>query len=1383
MTKRSKQHTEYPSPTIVVGMGKFGLAVLERLGEDWEGLERATEDASLKNLRLLHVRADDDVPDSKWRAGERQFVEIARYTGDGDLPSLALDFVILRSLGLIRYRNGTYQIAVPLDAGVVEVPTDRDTDDFARRRYFDWKSLSPDPISSVERLRVLKARQPDLDLFVTPLVNRIRQGHSPRAVLGCISRCRALAEGRDPCPWAWLFEDLVDSDQFDGHFASVALERDWLEPNDISGLLEGMADEPLEGWREWLQNLRRDGEELDVGTVDFPVDGFNLVLPRPFMPQASDLASPITPFDLLKVDWETTGWATKEMNSGAGVEFNPVQVSPFRLGLFDHDDCSRIHQSEGDEFCARLRELAVHAHRGLVRMWVDLQRERVESPEEEIEPSRQRESVDDSLDQSLEVLGELLVRPLITERAGDAADVSDDDLGDTPERSADLDLPADASTDLRNLVVEEPSPDNAARDALDERLAALGFAPDATENRESMLFDDVALRPEEIDFEPGENTIVDPDLLNQRSQGLLELRNLLNERTRQLFDFSFLKQYRNEPSKRVPRLSIYVVCDATEAFSRASMRTVLREIHAELLRAYGPIFETYREGFDRALSVVPIIWMPHPADSFGGKRPLENRCEEAAIIESIQGVRRWIESVPLGKRCVPQVVINSRVTDNAVLSVWDSIRQTRDFLKFQTRNNLAGDSWLRRTATGTRGDDIFASFSCHEIEFPAERAREYLANRYARHSITRIRDGEQGPLPDVSQLTKQKPIEPPRIDELVSEPAARLGETTGRAADRMEQKVLGQLEAAPATTVDQVEARFAESFERDLLDSITRQWQGFTRRRGEMDDMVDALRRDTSDRLGQTLQVVKDAGDTLIEKHASKGGLKRAYAGFGELHSLARDHLRGREDERGKKEAICQRHRIPKTNQVGSTRKAVVEEGRAKPELSAMNTGLVFWACMAPVMGAPIAWAVAKALDLHLNPNAVEFVLGPLGPLIGGLLVFVPVFFLLRWYMNKHVERLQAAIDRMADAVKRVVDGGPNALQRSPSIRSFMEARLAHTATLATRSYARQVYERILKDLELASRLRRSLDLQHDVLMRRAEELGVQLKMTDLDSEEGEDDLKRLFNSRFEASGDKLIDPEHLVDYYERRIGGDHEVDELLESFIEEVGGFRAWRRIAALSDTPRILRYTRTQFDELIDQPVSDQFTFEDEVRERLIDFVMSNYSNIGFGAKFSGYEGLDPDGVDVLARTALVLHPGLKTVFDEARKDPDAPARLKSLDVKTAAIEPNAAYMLSLAQGIRPHSVRNLRRFESFHHRAQMPDDRAFPLSGDSTRKHASAPINHLSGYDSLRDSINRGVFQIARKVEREGTQPAIERRPVSEGRPVSERPPVSKTGESDE
>jgi hypothetical protein len=1367
MSDPSDINLPYPSPSIVVGLGKLGLAVLERLGEDWETLQQAGGGASLKNLRLVHVRADAEVPDARWRDGERQYVEIARYTGDGDLPTLALDFVMLRSLGLVRYRNGTYQVAMPRDQGVIEIPGRQVAgraveDEFARRRYFEWKALSPDPITSVERLRALKAREPAFDLFVSPLVNRVRQGHSPRAVLACISRCRALAEGRDPWPWVWLFSRLTDAQsQRESErepFREIPLVRDWLRPNDVRGFLDGFADEPVAGWKDWVRELQSGGEDPDLGAVELP-DVFSLTLPEPFLPKASDLSAPIHPFELLRVDWQATGWATREVQRSESVQFDPVDVSPFRLGLFDHDDCSRIHQTHGERFRGRLRELAVHAHRGLVRMWVDLQRERVEVSEEQVGSSRHRANADDSLDQSLEVLGELLVRPLLSDRFqsddGESNEAVSDEVESGEAELGDVDLAADPSAFLRSLIVEEAAPENAVQHALNARLAELGFDPPTEPEAPQTLFREVALRPGDITHEPDKTSIIDPDALNQRSAGLLELRELLNEHTRRLYDFGFLKEYRKKPSRRVPRLTVYVVGDAGEAFARSSMRTVLREVHAELLRAYGPIFETFREGFDRALAVVPIIWMPHPADTFGGKHPLANRGEEAAIIESIQGVRRWVESVPSGKRCIPQVIINSRVTDNAVLSAPDSVRQTRDYLNFQMRNDLAGDAWLRKTATAARGDDLFASFSCHQIAFPAEKAREYLANRYARHSLERLRTGEQGALPRVDA----EPIEPPQIAELVREPQSSLAGETGRAAEAMAGRVRGRVEVGAATGVEQVERLFDRDFEEELRARIHEEWRSFTRRRGQMDDMVDALRRDTSAHLGRTLGVVKKAGDRLIAEHAGKGGLKRAWAGFAELHAIARDHLRERESTRRRTEEVCLKHRIPSTEALSSTREGVLDAARRKPDWSAMKVGLIIWAVMSPVLGAPIAWAVAKAFDLHLNPNVAEFILGPLGPLVGALLVFGPVFWLLRRHMNARVERLREAIEAMSEAARRVVDGGEDALSSAPSIRSFMQARLVHTGALATRDYARQVYERVLQDLEHAGRLRRSVDLQHDLLTRRAENLGVQFSMVDVDDLEEvdgpSDDVSRLFDSRGGMPADALIAPENLVEYYRRHVGGAREIDEMLERFIKDVDGFEHWRKVASLSDTARIMEYARAQFGEVASEPIGRQFDFEQEVRERLMAFVLANYSNIGFGAKFSGYEGLDPNGIRVIARTALVLHPGLEPLFEQACKAPDAPAPLQSMHVQTARVQPNAAYMLSLVQGIRPHSLRNLRRFESFHHRAQMPDDRTFPLSGESRKSWESAPINHLTGYESLRHSINHGLFEIARRVESQTEQ----------------------------
>ncbi|HXT50020.1 MAG TPA: hypothetical protein VN811_03205, partial [Thermoanaerobaculia bacterium] len=130
----------YPAPAIVVGVGRFGLALLERLGEDWAGLKISGADASIGNLRLLAVRSA--AADNGWRRFEEGAVRIAGHVAGSDLPSLALDFAIVRALGLVRYRDGCYQVALPRDAGVVDV----EEEGSRRLRYFEWLRLDCDPI-------------------------------------------------------------------------------------------------------------------------------------------------------------------------------------------------------------------------------------------------------------------------------------------------------------------------------------------------------------------------------------------------------------------------------------------------------------------------------------------------------------------------------------------------------------------------------------------------------------------------------------------------------------------------------------------------------------------------------------------------------------------------------------------------------------------------------------------------------------------------------------------------------------------------------------------------------------------------------------------------------------------------------------------------------------------------------------------------------------------------------------------------------------------------------------------------------------------------------------------------------------------------------------
>ncbi|HKH48729.1 MAG TPA: hypothetical protein VKM72_29030 [Thermoanaerobaculia bacterium] len=1306
----------YPSPTVVIGLGRFGLALLERLGDDWMSLRQSggEADASLENLRLIWVHPQDPQA-SAWRRQEWDARALARTMGEGDFPSLALDLVILRTLGLIRYRDGVYQVAVPRDAGVVDtkalqpagaaggvpIPEGR----VQRRRYFEWRTLSPDPIVAVERLHRLAERHNDLDLFITPILNRVRQGHSPRVLLAIIGRCQALAEGRDPSPWEWL-RDRLKREEGPGPILRLTEDPGWVEQQKRrSADLEGFVPEPLPGWTDWL----RTPQSADLA----------LTIPPPFLPQASDPVAPFDPFRFLEVDWETTGWASQ---AGSPVQFDPVPAGPFRVGLFDHDAGDRFPRI-GDLLQLRLEKLAEHTYRGLLRLWADLQRDRVEDLDPNQQHHAHQEQMDAALRQSLEILGEILVRPLVVAGSG-----NESDAGPAAET---LPLPAEPSPFLSTLHIDEKGRSD---DVLVDRLTALGLEPLEGDGEDAHPL----LRRVGLDLPPegarGESAG------EGRSEGLLDLRSVLNEETRRLYSFSLLTRYRDFPTRRPPRLTIYVVGDMSDSFTRASFRDVLREIHAELLRSFSPIFEFYREGFNRCLSVVPILWTPHPADPFGGAAPAENRSEEAVIIDAVHGIRRWVESVlPANRRRVSQIFVNSRVTDNAVLNLQDAVRQTRDFISFQARNDISRDEWLQRTATGPGGNDLFSSFACYEIDFPAERCREYLGNRLARSCLAQILRGKVIAPRELSV----EGVAPPDQEGLLKEGTEGIHRLTREAAGQMEQTVAGRATIERETPSRLLQRAFDKEFERSLLREIQAKWGELTRARGRMDELVDTLRRETSELLPAALASVKEQGDRLIGEHASGGGLTAAQAGFEQLRAATRDELQRREQARRACEDLCRKHRIPDTGPVRAAREAVAAAAERKPDLPPLHFGLVLIGLLSLVLGAPIAQSVAYLLG-SLGPSAL---FGRFDGLFGGGLLTLLAAILLFKFLDLRVQAVRQAVERLAREARLLFygTGEPPEREARASVRSFFETRLRLTGALAIRGFTLRIFERAVADRNLAHRIRRSLDIQSHRLAQGAEDLGVRPAGIEADGLQPRDDLRHLFETRAGDQVDQLIHPERLQEYFERQMGREESLTGVVPELIHQSGGLGDWRKEACLADREKIMVFCRRQFDSIVTTPIAEQEMFADEVEARLVRFVASRFSNIGFGAKFVGYEGLDPDGIHVPACASLVLDGRMLPVWHRARRRPGAPPTTETMEVLTVQVRPNAAYMMSLVQGIRAHSVRNLRRFESFHDRVRMPDDRTFPLAQEQ-HGAAAAVINPLTGHAALGEQLRARIERIA-------------------------------------
>jgi hypothetical protein len=1364
-------HLVYPAPTLVIGVGRLGLATLERLGDDWMGLKLSGADPSVRNLRLISARAasparrsghpgagagDGDV----WRRQELPAAHIARYLGDGDLPSRALDLAVLRSLGLVRFRDGTYQVGMPRDGGVVELDH-RESGDEAplgghprahRRRYFEWVNLSPDPLVAAERLRQATEQSKELDLFLTPLVNRVRQG-SPGALLATIGRCFALLEGRDPGPWRWLGDGFTaGAAGLDGPDGELRLPLGEADPNLADGaslgtdLGLGDVPEPLPGWQDWAR-----GASDGAAPGGPPPPELALRVPATFVPSRQDPATPVAPRELLARDWQATSWAIEERDGGSPT-FLPLPVTPFRLGLFDHDG-REVDPEVRERFRERLRELGRQVHSGLVRLWVDLQRVQVAETDTHLKlEGRPRDEVADALQQSLEILGELVVRPLAageTEETpsspaippddGEAARTETEDMPARPPAAAERELPDAPSRFLAGMIVDEGSSADPIRRLVAERLADLGLGePGELEGFRTPLLSDHLLRPGDVSAADGRDLgacALDAAL---RPPGLQALRETLNAHVRSLLDFDFLSRYRSRPTRRPPRLTVFVVGDMSEPFVRASLRPILREVHAELLRAFTPVFRTYREGFDRSLCVTPILWMPHPADPFQGGDPEATRREEAAIIDAVHGIRHWVECVlPAGKRFIPQIFVNSRVTDVSTLTLRDAVRQTRDFLSFQMRSDMAGDPWLRAIAAGSGQADLFSSFSCYETDFPALRCREYLANRMSRELLGVILD-PPAPSPRAAIADREEEtlveLAPPPVGELVEGIRGELQGVTGRAGEEARGAVMDALSVTEATRASEVEQAYDEAFEAALRRRILERWRELTGRLGKIDDMVDDLRRRTGELLTRRVQELREHSDRAILDSIGEGGLARALGRLHRLRSRCRDLFQEHEAGRKEGEELAARHAIPELRPLVGARTGLLAAAGRKPDLAPLRLGAGLLAAFALVLGAPLAHAVAYLGDLHLRGGLTEALLGPMAPLTGGLALWLPAWMLLRWHLRRRTRAVQEAQEGLARAAERILRGTGRPLASEPptSIRSFLEARLELTGAVATRGFALRVFERVLADTHLAERLRRSLDVQSQILQRRAEDLGVRATLDA--GERGEEDLDRLLAGQGLDRTERLISGDSLRRYYHQSIRQPSDLQAELPCFVPAAGGIDRWRTEACLAHTEAILGYCRHTFHGIVDEAIWAQPFFRDDVARSLGRFVERCYSNLGFGAEFRGYEGLDPDGVPVLADAALVLHRELARVYSPTTR---------TLAIRKAEIRPNAAYMLSLVQGIRVHSLRNLRRFESFHDRSRMPDDRAFPLTQETRAERSHRPVNLLSGLEAFTRERSRTLL----------------------------------------
>ena len=797
----------YPSPSIVLGIGKFGLASLEFLGEKWLSRQATGGDASLRNLRLIHADFDESkYLSSDWSHTEKRVSNFLAQVRSDDMPNQALDMLILRTMGLVRFYDGAYQVCAPRDGGFMSViyengifrfPTDSEkinseyeskngdkTTKLYRRKFFDWLTLGTDPISAVQNLASLRLSNPKYDNFVGAILHRVKLGHSPQVILRMIFRAQQLCEfGSDPSPWSWitrLEKDYIKSS--DPNFNSETTEEksqssQYVQSVEIGDkerygdfLVQEITDEVRsfakkndiepqgmnyhQAWGDFLSSKHIEkNEKGEVEKEPLRVPHCNLYRTEFYTEQHISLCS--TPYSnmymLLQQDFT---------NLDAEV-IRLLPVPDFQLGMVDQDIWDRApdYYAHLDN---RLKEYGRLAYQGLVLLWSEL--EQAYSTSISARPNHSNsEELAQAVKQSLGFLGELLVKELLFDKAQSVLNKRKKGKRQPSDIWTDgLDLPNDASNQLYRAQITNYSGLEESTKDLFDRLIEIGVPLEENQELTRELYHRINFSPEQLDIhlqdllaaqdryasqQPKEDLTKlyhtsDKDHLENDS--ILKLRSRVNAELRHLYNLENLRHVNKGIHRTPPKLKIFVVADFHDPFARVALQPILKCVAAEVFRVVNNIFQIERGGVWSNTSIVPLLWVPNPTDpTAGSDLTRERRNRESAVsLHAVHSLRKWLESIPMHSCNIRQIFLNSRTTDNAYLGTREAVTQTAHFVEYQVTNTFVDSVDLDATQAFIGPNSLFASFACHLVDFPETRTREYLSTLLGLDFITHLRENQ-----------------------------------------------------------------------------------------------------------------------------------------------------------------------------------------------------------------------------------------------------------------------------------------------------------------------------------------------------------------------------------------------------------------------------------------------------------------------------------------------------------------------------------------------------------------------------------------------------------------------------------------------------------------
>ena len=1261
-----------------------------------------------------------------------------------------------------------------------------------RSRTFQWLNLDADPVAAFERLAQLRNSDADLARFIGPIMSQVREGFSPSVIRTVVARAAWYGRGADPSPWRWLREAGVaepfrNTDALNpaAHPPRSNAESRVVasESCDILGA-DRQSDAEVE--RETIRVAEHFGVTDLSGFCRAVIDSadalestvaerFQFVLPATFEPRYSE-PCPVDPYALLSLDWSADSWSIAHPQR-RGEVFRAAPLGALAFGFFDADRRT-VDAEHWERFGERLQTVGTLVFRGLVRLWVDLQRG-VDLLADCSNDERRR------LEQSRVLLGRLVIARLDGAVTGTAASV---DLG-ASTRQAPVPTKRVSLEVQRRRVGRQETTRNA--DAMFvERLRDLGLELPSPDDQRMPLVELVAVNPPQTPEVAamlsgciGSAELEDPGAIRR-------LREVVRKRVAAMLDFEQLKVYRNSETRTVPNVRIFVVGSLAEPVTRVSTRRILQEVHAEVLRAFEPIVDSFSTGRRRAVEILPCLSMPHPPDALPFRergsvsagqvaaqtgtlaRWLDDRRgEESVIIEAVHRLRRWLESVPERHRFARDIMLFGRVNDRSVIGDGEALAQIRAFVWLHARNPVGESEHLTRLMT-TDDEELLASVNVSEASAPAERLVAYLGNRFERDLLERFTDPRihgserQHRIPSTvyrfgrssADATSDQYCEESRRElsknllKTLAMQCMRLGEGLAQ--------IPRSIGVDRSKSVDELLRGFSPELVERLRVEIRQAWRSVeptTSTQSALTIELEAIRRATGSRLKEATRQLHAVVDRSVSEALGSGGLATAEGILDETQRSVRADLTAAERERAKAEQRASASQVPDPGQreVLNKLQALRQRSESKPEWPAMRAGVVLFALIALTVSPSLGATLVAFAGWDRTGGLAEWLTGQVGwvwipPLIGGL-----VYYAATRYADRHVTALTQDRDDLAAYIYTFVVGQPEggklvehelapALTRS--LHHFAQTRGVLAAALQLRTLTLRTVEETTRDGDVfRSHVRRASNARLRVLETERDALGVRA----LNEQVGEhgtglrEDITGL-QQRSKVSGGvaTLISDEALSQFYQQTAGDESERAGAMPSYIQKASGYKNWRTRALFGASARCTAHSQAPFARLTESAIGDLDVFAESLIERLSRFVMERYPNVGHSAKFWGYEAFD----DQLDNTGLVLVVSESTndllvrtskaadVSDGVGKTADELLRLSGLTILAdPKVKPNAAYLLMLAYGIRGRSFRNLARFETYHDRKSTTSVLVFPraaVASGMRRTMGGTPIQETFG-----------------------------------------------------